>query len=143
MDDLSGLDLLEAAGRHDADLAVSSFQEWMTLGQETEVDRRTAQLRRAKHEVKLQEQRFRTLAQASPLGILYADETGSFAYCNANAEALLGRSSEDLIDHRWLEDLDSPGRQQLEASIRKAASGDSDAMCEYELLRPDGSTVWI
>ena len=70
MDGLSGLDLLEAAGRHDADLAVSSFQEWMTLGQETEVDRRTAQLRRAKHEVKLQEQRFRTLARASPLGIL-------------------------------------------------------------------------
>ena len=189
MDGLSGLELLEAASRHDADLAVvvvSGMDDTRTAEAalsggafgyvvkpfevtelqiavsnalrrreleiesrrhlrdlETEVDRRTEQLRRVTHEVKLQEQRFRTLAQASPLGILYADETGSFAYCNANAEALLGRSSEDLIGQRWLQDLDSPGKHQLDASVRRAASGDSDAMCEYELLRPDGSTVWI
>jgi diguanylate cyclase (GGDEF)-like protein/PAS domain S-box-containing protein len=189
MDGLSGLELLEAARRHDADLAVvvvSGMDDRRTAEAalsggafgyvvkpfevtelqiavsnalrrreleiesrrhlrdlEMEVDRRTEQLRSATHEVKLQEQRFRTLAQASPLGILYADETGSFAYCNTNAEALLGRPGEDLVGHRWLEDLDSPGRHQLEASVRRAASGDSDAMCEYELLRPDGSTVWI
>jgi diguanylate cyclase (GGDEF)-like protein/PAS domain S-box-containing protein len=110
---------------------------------ETEVNRRTEQLRRATHEVRLQEQRFRTLAQASPLGILYANETGSFAYCNSKAEALLGRSSGELAGRRWLDDLDSPGRDQLEAAVRAAASGDSDAMCEYELSRPDDSTIWI
>ncbi|MEZ5382543.1 MAG: EAL domain-containing protein [Microthrixaceae bacterium] len=110
---------------------------------ETEVDRRTEQLRLAAQEVRHQEQRFRTLAQASPLGILYADQSGSFAYGNSNAEALLGRSGGELSGRRWLENLDSPGRSQLTAAVQAAASGGSDAMCEYELRRPDGSTVWI
>ncbi len=110
---------------------------------EAEVGRRTEELRRVSHETQVQEQRFRSLAQASPLGILYADSQGNFDYCNANAEALLGRTRTELGDRRWLAELDSPSRDQLETSIREAASGVPDAMCEYPLRRPDGSTVWL
>lgn len=110
---------------------------------EAEVDRRTDLLRQTSHELRLQERRFRTLAQASPLGILYADELGAFAYCNSNAETLLGRSGEELAGRRWLDDLDSSGSDRLAEEVLAAASGASEGMCEYELRRPDGSTVWI
>lgn len=110
---------------------------------EAEVDRRTEQLRLVSEEAQVQEQRFRSLAQASPLGILYADNSGEFDYCNSNAETLLGRGRAHLDGGRWLTEMDSPSRDQLVASIRAAASGVPDAMCEYELCRPDGSVVWL
>lgn len=110
---------------------------------ESEVERRTLQLREATLDAQIQEQRFRSLAQASPLGILYADRDGCLDYCNANAELLLGRGLEELSGRRWFEDLDCPNRDLLEAAIRAAASGVPDAMCEYEVRLPDGSTVWI
>ena len=110
---------------------------------EAQVDRRTEQFRQASELAQTREQRFRSLAQASPLGIVYADETGRFDYCNSNAEALLGRGPAQLAGQRWLTELDSSSRDELAASVREAASGVPDTMCEYELRRPDGSTVWI
>ncbi len=110
---------------------------------EGQVDRRTAQLSVATHQAQVQEQRFRSLAQASPLGIVYADRDGVLDYCNSSAEVLLGRGRDQLVGRSWLDDLDSTNRSQLEAAIREAASGVPDAACEYELRRPDGSTVWV
>ncbi|MDH3250015.1 MAG: GGDEF domain-containing response regulator [Acidimicrobiia bacterium] len=110
---------------------------------ETEVDRRTEQLRLASLEAQVQEQRFRSLAQASPLGIIYADRDNVLDYCNVSAEVLLGRSRSELGARRWLDELDSPHRRQFEASIREAASGVPDTACEYQLRRPDGSMLWV
>lgn len=110
---------------------------------EQEVSSRTEQLRRATDEVRVREQRFRSLAQASPLGILYADKHGELDYCNSNAETLLGRSSAELSGDRWLADLDSPSRAELEALISDTLARVEDQICEYELHRPDGSSIWL
>jgi diguanylate cyclase (GGDEF)-like protein/PAS domain S-box-containing protein len=184
---LSGLDLLESAGRCDPDLAsivvsgvddpgtaeaaleggafgyvVKPFEllelqiavsnalrrreleiELRTHLQhlEAEVERRAEQLVQATHEVQTQERRFRSLAQASPIGILYADEGGSVDYCNRKAETLLGRQTDELIDYCWLDILDTPSTNLLELAVAEAVAGASDAICEYELRRPDGSAV--
>ncbi|MDH3301545.1 MAG: EAL domain-containing protein [Acidimicrobiia bacterium] len=110
---------------------------------ETEVDRRTEALRVTTADAQRQEQRFRSLAQASPLGILYADRLGHLDYCNSNTELLLGRPRSDLHGSRWLDELDTPTRQEFEAAIKQALAGVPDTSCEYQLRRPDGSLVWL
>ncbi len=112
-------------------------------GLEFEVDRRTDELRVATLDAQLQEHRFRSLAQASPLGIVYADAVGVLEYCNSNAEVLLGRNRGQLEGRRWLDELDSAGRCELAASISTAAAGGSAEPCEYLLTRPGGSEVWL
>ncbi len=112
-------------------------------GLEAEVDRRTAELRTTASELRSREQRFRSLASASPLGIVYADRDGLFEYANVAATAILGRSVEDLAGQRWITELDTPQHFQFVSALREVAAGVPDATCEYELHRSDGTVAWI
>ncbi len=109
----------------------------------TEVDRRTAELQATANELRDREQRFRSLAAASPLGIVYADRGGLFEYANANAAAILGRSITELTGQRWITELATPQHAELTLALREVAAGSPDATCEYELHRADGTAVWI
>jgi PAS domain S-box-containing protein len=112
-------------------------------GLEVEVERRTSELRATTNELRNREQRFRSLAHASPLGIVYADRNGVLEYANANAAAILGRSKEAMEGQRWIAELVTPQYSQVTSAIREAAAGVPDAMCEYELHRSDGTVAWI
>ena len=109
---------------------------------ESEVERRTAQLRAATNTAVNQERRFRSLAQASPLGIIYINRDWEFDYCNSKAEALLGRCSSEMKGTKWFEGMPGGCRQTLGEAVAAAADG-TEADCEHQLQRPDESLIWL
>lgn len=110
---------------------------------ETQVESRTAELRAVADELRHSEQRFRSLAQASPLGILYIDSAGSLEYANAHVEEILGRPADALAGVGWLTGLESLQPELLPSSLQEARAGVPDVACEYEIRRPDQTLVWI
>lgn len=113
------------------------------LDLEVEVKRRTEQLVRANEDIQVRERRFRSLAHASPLGILYADVNGSVEYCNSNAEAVLGAPWKALTARNWISELATPDRSTIEDAVSGVLAGHGDVTVEFELRDTDGSTRWI
>jgi len=109
---------------------------------ETEVERRTAQLREATESALNQERRFRSLAQASPLGIIYINSAGGLDYCNSKAEVLLGRTADQMEGSMWLDGMSIAGRSLLGQAVSTAAMG-TEADCEYQLVRPGLPPIWL
>ncbi|MDQ1694890.1 MAG: hypothetical protein QOJ03_243, partial [Frankiaceae bacterium] len=83
------------------------------------VERRTAELSTS-------ESRFRSMAAASPLGILQIDAGGTFLYGNDRLFQILGAPEAQVRDMGWL-DLFAPGhRAELLAALASCANGGSD-----------------
>lgn len=110
---------------------------------EVKVERRTDELRHASEDLRVREQRFRSLAHASPLGILYADAHGRVEYCNAGAEAVLGRTLVQLGARCWIESLAASDREQVETAVRSVLADGGDVTVEFQLDAPDGATRWV
>ena len=110
---------------------------------ESEVLRRTAELQAVSDDLRARESRFRSLATATPLGVVYVRLDGSCEYANRSAEVLLGCRSGQLDQHNWLAGVDSTDRKIIEQSIRGAHSGVPGSDHEHGYRRPDGSATWL
>ncbi len=62
-------------------------------------------------------ERFQSLAELLPLGILSADRRGEVGYCNVRAETILSRSGPSLLGHGW----EAAVHPDDKASVREAA----------------------
>jgi diguanylate cyclase (GGDEF)-like protein/PAS domain S-box-containing protein len=85
------------------------------------VERRTAELTTS-------ESRFRSLAVASPMGILQTDDDGHYLYGNERLYQLLGRSADDLVDHGWLDCFTEGDQERLVQELFGAAEGPTDGI---------------
>ena len=81
------------------------------------------------------EERFRSLAASSPLGIVYADRDGGHEYVNQRWRDIVGLGPDDQasFDHIHVDD-----RERVTADAGRVASDGLTVRSEYRIVRPDG-----
>ena len=99
------------------------------------VEERTTELRGS-------EERFRSLAENSPVGIISCNPSGRCVYSNAAALALGGLTHEEAIDGGWARVVHAADAASIEAWYQAAEAGLSFSS-ECRLVRPDGHLVWV
>ncbi|MET0268412.1 MAG: EAL domain-containing protein [Duganella sp.] len=101
--------------------------------------------RRSRAAIRQGEQRFRTMFDASPLGIALID-TVSYAYRDVNARYLeiIGRTLDELRTGKWLDIAHPEDRQHYQEQMQLLMAGEiAGFKCTSRVLRADGVAAWI
>ena len=101
--------------------------------------------RRARAVIRQGEQRFRTMFEASPLGIALIDSV-SYEYRDVNARYLeiVGQPLDAVHAHRWLDLTHPDDVGQYEEKMKLLLAGTiSSFKCTSRILRADGALAWI
>jgi diguanylate cyclase (GGDEF)-like protein/PAS domain S-box-containing protein len=85
------------------------------------VERRTLEL-------KSSEGRFRSLATASPMGILQTDATGLFVYGNDRLEEILGCTAAQLQGEGWIDVFTADGQAGIRATLELSRDGEPETV---------------
>lgn len=109
------------------------------IGTVTDVhDPKTAQL-----ELADREQRFRTMANATPVLIWMADRTMGCTYFNRRWLEFTGRTEEMEFGSGWLAGVHPDDRKYCEGSYSRAFERREPFQIEYRLRRSDGEFRWL
>jgi diguanylate cyclase (GGDEF)-like protein/PAS domain S-box-containing protein len=103
---------------------------------EARIKERVAQLRDS-------EERFRTLAVHSPVGIYQIDREGNCLFVNHRWCEISGLTATDAAGQGWLKTLHPDDRAAVTALWHDAAATGSDWSMDYRYIRPDGKLVWV
>jgi diguanylate cyclase (GGDEF)-like protein/PAS domain S-box-containing protein len=101
--------------------------------------------KRALDAIRKGEQRFRTMFEASPLGIALVDSV-SYEYRDLNLRYLdiVGRSQQELRAGRWLDIAHPDDAAQIKAQMALlAAQRQSGFKATSRMFRPNGDTAWV
>jgi PAS domain S-box-containing protein/putative nucleotidyltransferase with HDIG domain len=83
------------------------------------------------------EERFRTLADEAPIGIMETSRDGVVQYANAKMQEITGQPVEVLVAQSWLTPVHAEDSDQVLALVDKVQLRQK-ATASYRLLRPDG-----
>ncbi|WP_455171007.1 PAS domain S-box protein [Azospirillum largimobile] len=84
------------------------------------------------------EARYRTLADAVPVGILQADATGQVVFANARLAAITGLEPDRLLGDGWLGAVHSDDRARVEADWRIEPGGEPQ-LTDFRFRDPQGA----
>ncbi|KQQ31047.1 diguanylate cyclase [Duganella sp. Leaf126] len=101
--------------------------------------------RRADAAIRQGEQRFRTMFEASPLGMALVDSV-TYAYRDVNARYsdILGRPLDALRSQKWLDLTHADDVAQCKAQMAQLSAGRIAAFkATIRVFRPDGALAWI
>ncbi len=86
------------------------------------------------------EERFRSLASASPIGILEVGGGSDVKYANPRACEIAGVAPEGLLDTHWIDVVHPEDREGLLDVIAEIDEADLRLEARFRILRPDGET---
>ena len=92
--------------------------------------------------LRVSEERFRAMSDASPLGIFVSDAGGDCIYTNAAYHKISGLNFEQALGTRWSMAIHPDDRQRIVVEWRDAVRGQEPFQAEVRFLREDGSIVW-
>jgi diguanylate cyclase (GGDEF)-like protein/PAS domain S-box-containing protein len=93
------------------------------------------------HDLRRSEQRFRSLAGSSPLGIFGVTADGDCEYANARLRELTGRSEDELYGSGLADAYHPDDRAALRKAVAGRASGAS--ALRLRMVMPDGALRWV
>lgn len=96
----------------------------------------------AREALRKSEARFRTMSDASPLGIFVSDAQGDCIYTNAAYHKISGLSFEQTLGTNWSLAIHPEDRQHIVAEWRAAARSQEPFQAEARFMQEDGSVVW-
>ena len=94
-------------------------------------------------DLRASEERFRSLSDASPVGIYYNEARGSCLYVNERIQEIMGYSSEDILANNWLNGVHLEDRQRVWDAWTRAMQGGQPFACEYRFVRPNDEERWV
>ncbi len=89
------------------------------------------------------EERFRTLWEASPVGIRMTDANGVSLYANPRLLEMFDCSFDDFRTDRWRERIHPDDRQRVAAEGRDSILNVRDKRVEYRIVRRDGRVTYM
>jgi PAS domain S-box-containing protein len=85
------------------------------------------------------ERKFRTLSDASPLGVFHTDAQGQCSYTNARWQSIFGLSHEQSLGTGWNSTLHPQDRDAVFAEWQRAAAAGVEFAMEFRVQRPDAT----
>ncbi len=100
---------------------------------------------RKKTELKLQfsQQRYKTLAEASPVAIVNTDADGSCIYFNQQWSEITRLSTEESLGEGWIKILHPEDSERVLQAWKQAVKAKIPFASDHRFLRPDGRVVWV
>ncbi len=83
------------------------------------------------------ERKFRTLSDASPLGVFHTDEQGRCSYTNSRWQSIFGLSLEQSLGAGWSSTLHPDDRAAVFAEWERCATAGCEFAMEFRVQRPD------
>jgi PAS domain S-box-containing protein len=105
--------------------------------------RTTNQGKRAEEALRESEARFRTLAEAAPIGIFLTNPTGECIYTNPLWAAISGLSSEESLGYGWMRGMHPDDRGKVKESWGAAAGRGEKYATDYRVITPAGDFHWV
>jgi PAS domain S-box-containing protein len=101
------------------------------------------ELARRKENQKTSEERFRSLADASPVMIWMAGADARCTYCNPAWLEFRGRSLAEEIDDGWKEGVHPDDRESVHTAYLKAFAGHNPLRVQFRIQRAGGEYCWV
>ncbi len=89
------------------------------------------------------EERFRTLSESSPVGIVQTDAAGLCLYTNARWQALAGLSLEESLGEGWSRCIHPDDRERVVQAWRGCARSGQEFDGELRFVTPAGRVRWV
>ena len=124
-------------GAHDYFPKGSGDGRWLSRALHYVIERKAIQ-----RALQNSEARFRTISDASPLGIFVSDAAGECTYTNAAYQEISGLTFDEALETRWSLAIHPDDRQRVLTEWRDAVRGEAPFQTETRFLRSDGSIVW-
>ena len=99
--------------------------------------------REMSHALRESEARFRTICEASPLGIFMMDETGGVIYVNEAYVKITGRTIEELTGFGWHDVIFPDDRARVVAEWDTITRTHKPFQSTRRYVHKDGKTVWV
>ncbi len=102
-----------------------------------------SQRRRAEAALRESEERFRVLAEVSPVGIFSSDREGRCTFVNERWCELAGLTPEEAQGEGWTKALHPDDRARVAATWEVAVRAGESSAAEFRFVRPDGTVCWL
>lgn len=124
-------------GAHDYFPKGGAYGRWLSRALHYVLERKAIQC-----ELQNSEARFRTMSDASPLGIFVSDAEGKCTYINSAYQKISGLTFDQALGTRWTLAIHPDDRPRVLAEWQDAVRGDAPFETEARFSRSDGSIVW-
>ena len=90
-----------------------------------------------------QEDRFKVIAEAAPMGIFHADASGNCTYTNPHWREIYGLTLEQSLSDTWRQVIHPADRKVFFSELAQLSKRGGSFSMEYRLLKPDGEVVHV
>ncbi len=97
----------------------------------------------ATRDLAVSEERFRTLSEASPLGVFATDPHGLCLYNNSRWQEIYGLSLEESLGHGWSSTIHPEDREAVFSEWRRSAEAGQDFDMEFRIKRSAGPVRYV
>jgi len=98
---------------------------------------------KSKETAEINEKRFQTLTDMSPVGIFVTDGNGKTEYVNPSWCKISGLTKENAMDDGWFDAVHPKDRIKLQKGWKNAVGKKEASYAEYRFVKPDGSISWV
>ncbi len=99
--------------------------------------------RQADHHIRQNEEQFRTLADAAPIGVLLLDAAGRCVYSNACCQAVCGFTADESLGEGWARAVHPEDRNWVVTGWVSAARAMQPFACQFRTRSPEGEVRWL
>ncbi|MBI3187818.1 MAG: PAS domain S-box protein, partial [Gammaproteobacteria bacterium] len=92
--------------------------------------------------LRISEARFRSMSDASPLGIFVSDAQGNCVYTNQSYQKISGLNSEQSLGTNWSKAIHPEDRQRVLADWQTATRGLVSFQTEFRFLQANNRVAW-
>jgi PAS domain S-box-containing protein len=94
-------------------------------------------------ELRISEEKFRSLSMASPVGIFQTDIEGKCIYTNPRWQEITGLTLEESLGYGWSNAIYPEDRERIFNEWNQSALEKREFLAEFRFQQPDGTVRWV
>ena len=108
-----------------------------------QVQAELSERKQAEATLRVSEARFRSLSEASPIGIFETDSVGKYLYANTCWQKITGLTLAESLGDGWVTALHPDDRQAVCRTWQQSVQAGRDFLQEFRFLTPLGEVRWV